>query len=94
MKDIRRLSGAVNKKMDGKSAFQFAIFAFYTVFENSEFKKKTTSEAINDLYEKLKNRFDAERGEATVLDRFIKPTKYQNFSGMMWGGGCILFAAP
>ena len=94
VRDIRRLSGAVNKKTEGEPAFQFGIFAFYTVFEDSEFKKKTTSEAINDLYERLKSRFEAERGEANVLERFIKPTKYQNFSGMMWGGGCIFFAAP
>lgn len=83
----------MKKKTEGGPVFQFCIFAFYTVFEDIESKKKTSRKAVNDLYERLKNRLEAECGEAIVLDRFIKPTKYQNFSGMTWGGGCTFFAA-
>jgi hypothetical protein len=89
--DIERLSGAVNKNVGDEPAFQFGIFAFYTVFEDAKFTRKSTSKAILDLYDRLKDKFEYERGNATVSDRLIKPIRYRELSGMTWGGGCIFF---
>ena len=90
--DIERLSGAVNKNVGDAPAFQVGIFAFYTVFEDSEFTRKSTNKAIYDLYARLKERFEDERANATVSARLIKPKRYRELSGMTWGGGCIFFS--
>lgn len=92
-KDIKRLSGAVNRKAKDEAPFRYGIFAFYTVFEDSEFKRKTALEAVNDLYKSLETRFEDECEDATVSNMFIKPTRYHEFSEMTWGGGCIFFTA-
>jgi hypothetical protein len=93
-KDIKRLSGAVNRKAKDEAPFKYGIFAFYTIFEDSEFKRKTAVEAVKDLYKRLESKFEDESGDASVSNRFIKPKRYHDFPGMTWGGGCIFFCAP
>lgn len=92
--DIKRLSYAVGPKNDGKSVFKLGIFAFYTVFEQGGPRTKPPKEAINDIYDKLEEKFDDLRGDALLSSDLIDPKIYTQLRGMAWGGGCFILTAP
>lgn len=92
VKDIQRLSYAVNPDSKGKSVFKLGIFAFYTVFEKGGSRSKQPEEAINELYDKLEERFDDFSGEAYLTSNLFTPSAYKQLPDMVWGGGCFIYS--
>lgn len=93
-KDIQRLSSAVRINSNGKTVFKMGIFAFYTVFEKGGSRAKDPKEAINNLYDKLEERFDDLRGDAILTTNLISPKGYKQLPELVWGGGCFVLTPP
>lgn len=93
VKDMKRLSYAVNKKSNGKRVFRLGILAFYTVFYAGDRKKLSQKEAIAGLYNRLEQKLELVRESAKLNTRFIPPTHYQGSPEIVWGGGCLVLEA-
>lgn len=90
VKDIQSLSSAVNPNGNGKSPFRLGILGFYTVFEKGGSRSKPPEEAINDLYDKLEERFDDFSGDAFLSSELFPAKEYTDLPGLVWGGGCFI----
>lgn len=94
IEDFRRISNAVNFRVNETDTFKMGIFAFYTVFDEEKTSPNEKIEIILKLYTDLQKELSLQKGKAHLSRGLIEPTTYSHDWNSIWGGGSFILSNP